>query len=85
MKRCAIVLLAAQDAAPLVNLQQSIDAALANGDDSRILQENLDVARAQHALKVSKNSFTLAASAGYGQAWTFGEPIASVPVAAAEP
>jgi outer membrane protein TolC len=83
MKRCAIVLLtalvplvagAAQDAAPLVDLQQSIDAALANGDDGRILQGNLDVARAQHALNVSKNSFTLAASAGYGQAWTFGEP-----------
>ncbi|MCX7037729.1 MAG: TolC family protein [Spirochaetes bacterium] len=83
MKRFMIVLLAAlvpllagtaQDSAPLITLQQSIDAALANGDDNKVLQGNLDVARAQHALNVSKNSFTLAGSAGYGQSWPFGDP-----------
>ncbi len=63
----------AQDSAPLITLQQSIDTALANGDDNKVLQGNLDVARAQHALNISKNSFTLAGSAGYGQSWTVGD------------
>ena len=81
MKRMALIFVAflvpllgaaAQGASPVITLQQSIDAALANGDDNRILTGNLDVARAQHALNVSRNSLTLAASAGYGQTWDFG-------------
>ncbi len=80
-KRIAIVLLtalcpllsaAAQESVPVVTLQQSIDAALANGDDVRILQRSLDVSRAQHALNVSRNSLSLAASAGYGATSDFG-------------
>jgi outer membrane protein len=81
MKRIAIVLIAAlvpllssvaQETPPVVSLQQSIDAALSSGDDLKVLQGSLDVARAQHALNVSKNSFTLGASAGYGAGWSFG-------------
>jgi outer membrane protein len=59
-------------AVPVVTLQQSIDAALASGDDNRILQGTLDVARAQHALTVTKNSFALSASAGAEQNWMLG-------------
>jgi outer membrane protein TolC len=64
----------AQDAAPVITLPQSIDAALANGADNRILAGNLGVAQAQHALNVSHNSFALAASAGYGQVFSYGNP-----------
>jgi outer membrane protein len=59
-------------AAPVVTLQQSIDAALSAGDDNKILQGNLDVARAQHALNVSKNSFALSAAAGGQESWLLG-------------
>jgi len=58
--------------APVFTLQQSIDAALAGGDDNKILQGNLDVARAQHALNVSKNSLTLSGVAGAQQSWLLG-------------
>jgi multidrug efflux system outer membrane protein len=83
MKRSALVLVAllfplasgvAQQAAPVLSLQQAIDAALSSGDDNKILTGNLEVARAQHALNVSKDSFTLAGSAGYGQAVLLGDP-----------
>jgi len=80
MKRAVMILLAAlaltlsvaaQNTGAVMTLQQVIDTALANGDDSKVLQGNLDVARAQHALNVSKNSFTLGGSAGLGQTQTF--------------
>ena len=58
----------AQQAAPTITLDQSISAALANGDEYKILQANLAASRAQHALNVSKNSFVASASAGYGAA-----------------
>ncbi len=64
---------APQPAAPTITLQQSIDTALANGDDNKILAGNLEVARAQHALNVSHNALTLGASAGYGQDWLYGD------------
>jgi outer membrane protein TolC len=60
-------------ALPVVTLQQSIDAAMSGGDDIRILQGNLDVARAQHALNISKNSFTLSSSAGAQESWLLGD------------
>jgi outer membrane protein TolC len=82
-KRIAVICLAAfcpllsataqaQESVPVVTLEQSIDAAIANGDDVRILQRNLDVTRAQHALNVSRNSLSLAGSAGYGVTSDFG-------------
>lgn len=83
MKRSALILVAllfplvasaAQQATPVLSLTQVIDAALAGGDDNKILNGNLEVARAQHALNVSKNSLTLAGNAGYGQAVLFGDP-----------
>ena len=59
---------AAAPASPAVvlTLQQSIDEALANGDDNRLLQANLDLGRAQHAENVSRNSWGLSATAGAG-------------------
>ena len=83
MKRLIIIGLAAlttalpafpQGALPVITLQQSIDATLTNGDDNRILQGNLDISRAQHALNISKNSLSLAGSAGYAGNWGFGNP-----------
>ncbi len=55
-----------QESVPVVTLQQSIDAALANGDAYRILAGNLSVARAQHEENVSKNSMALSGSLGAG-------------------
>ena len=43
-----------------------MDAALANGDNWKILQGNLAVTRAGHAENVSKNSLGLSASASAG-------------------
>ena len=56
----------AQEALPVITLPQSIDAALANGDNWKILQGDLSVTRAQHAENVSKNSLGLSASASAG-------------------
>jgi outer membrane protein TolC len=81
MKRWMLVFVAAltpvaplisQQSLPVITLQQSIDATLANGDDNKILRGNLDIARAQHALNVSRNSLSLGASAGYAGDWGFG-------------
>ena len=60
---------------PVVTLQQSIDAALSGGDEIRILQGSLDAARAQHALNISKNSFTLSGSAGAQESWLLGDTV----------
>ena len=71
MKRFAMILAVtcvpllcafAQESAPVITLQQSIDAALTKGDSYRILQGNLSVARAQHAENVSKDSLALSGS-----------------------
>jgi len=56
----------AQESLPVITLQQSLDAALANGDNYKILQGSLSVVRAQHAENVSRNSLSLAASLGAG-------------------
>lgn len=61
-------------AVPVVTLSQSIDSALAQGDDNKILQRNLEIARAQHALNVSRDSLTLGGSLGYSASTTFGTP-----------
>jgi outer membrane protein TolC len=73
---CALIPLvagSAQDAVPVVTLSQSLDAALANGDDAKILKANLAVSRAQHAENVSRNSFTLGGSAGAGYNYPAGD------------
>jgi outer membrane protein TolC len=56
----------AQDSAPAVTLEQSISAALANGDDNKLLQANLDLGKSQHLENVSKNSWSLGGSAAAG-------------------
>jgi outer membrane protein TolC len=78
---CAVLVMllpflaAAQEAAiPVITLQQSIDAAMAGGDDNKILQGTLDAARAQHALNVSRNSFTLSGLAGGQSGWLLNNP-----------
>ena len=50
----------------VLTLQQSIDEALANGDDNRLLQANLELSRAQHEENLSRNSWGLSATAGAG-------------------
>jgi len=57
---------AQQQTLPVITLQQSIDAALSNGESWKILQGSLSVVRAQHAENVSRNSFTLAGNAAGG-------------------
>jgi outer membrane protein TolC len=83
MKRAVLILvvllfpvlgLVAQQAAPILTLQQVIDAAIAGGDDNKVLTGNLDVARAQHALNVARNALTLSANAGYGETLLYGDP-----------
>jgi outer membrane protein TolC len=69
---CPLLSAAAQESVPVVTLEQSIDAAISKGDDIKILQRSLDVSRAQHALNVSRNSLSLAGSAGYGATTSFG-------------
>ena len=61
----------AQGQPPVITLQQTIDAALANGDSYRILQGNLAVGRAQYNENVSKNSLTLDGSVGAGYNYGF--------------
>ncbi len=61
----------AQESLPTITLQQTIDAALANGDNWKILQGSLAVTRAGHAENVSRNSLTLAGNAGAGYNYAF--------------
>jgi outer membrane protein len=73
---CALVPLlpaVAQETAPVITLSQSLDAALSNGDDAKLLKANLAVGRAQHAENVSKNAFTLGGSAGAGYNYPAGD------------
>ena len=72
---CPLLSAAAQEPVPVVTLEQSIDAAISNGDDIRILQRSLDASRAQHALNVSRNALSLAGSAGYGITSSFGNDL----------
>jgi outer membrane protein len=53
-------------ATPVITLSQTIDAAMAGGDDVKLLKVNLAVARAQHAGNVSRNSLTLGGSGAAG-------------------
>ena len=74
---CALIPLlpvVAQETAPVITLSQSLDAALANGDDAKLLKANLAVGRAQHEENVSKNAFTLDGSAGAGYNYPAGDP-----------
>ncbi len=51
---------------PVVSLQQSIDEAMANGDDNHLLIANLALGRSQHLENVSHNSWGLSGLAGAG-------------------
>jgi len=75
MKRALLILVVllfplaagtAQQAAAVLSLQQVIDAAIAAGDDNKVL--------AQHALNVARNALTLSANAGYGETLLYGDP-----------
>ena len=52
--------------ATVVSRQQSIEEALANGDDNRLLVANLALSTSQHLENVSRNSWGLSGSAGAG-------------------
>ena len=56
----------AQQSAPVLSLEQTISAALANGDDYMLLQANLALGKSQHEENVSRNSWALSGSAGAG-------------------
>jgi outer membrane protein len=61
----------ASSPAPVITLQQTIDAALANGDNWKILRGTLAVTRAGYQENVSKNSLTLGGSAEAGYNYAF--------------
>ncbi|MGD0727500.1 MAG: TolC family protein [Spirochaetia bacterium] len=62
----------AQESTVTLSLAQSVDAALAQGADSIVLQRNLDIGREQYRLSVSQNSFTLRGSLGESATYGFG-------------
>ncbi len=68
------VLHGAAEAVPVISLEQSLSAALADGDDNMLLQANLELGEAQHAENVSKNSWALSGSAGAGYNLPGGSP-----------
>jgi outer membrane protein len=65
--------LAAQEAAPVLTLAQSLDAALSQGDGSRIIEKTLQQARALYSQTVADNSLALSGSLGYGAAKGYGD------------
>ncbi len=60
-----------------VTLDGAIQAALAGGDDMRILQGTLEAARAQYAVDAAKDSATLSVSAGYGASHDISTPVSA--------
>ena len=64
---------AAQESPVFLTLAQCTETALAEGADNRILQRNLDIAREQHRLAISQNSYSLSGSAGATATYGFGE------------
>lgn len=52
--------------APVLSLEESISAALANGDDNMLLQASLALGKSQYGESVSLNSWGLSGSAGAG-------------------
>jgi outer membrane protein len=74
MSRLALVLLcggillagvAAQESTATVTLAQSIESALAQGDDMRVLQGTLQIARAQNSVDKARAGLLLSANGGY--------------------
>lgn len=63
----------AQEAGPVLALQQCIDAALADGVDNRLLQAQLGVSRLQFAATAAQNAYSLRATLGYSHDRTGGE------------
>jgi outer membrane protein len=63
----------AQEAGPVLTLQQCIDAALADGVDNRILQTQLEVNRLQFAATAAQNGYSLRATLGYSHDWNGGD------------
>jgi outer membrane protein len=62
----------AQDSSA-VTLPQCLDAALSQGTDSRILEENIVLSREQYALAVSQSSYSLSASVGENATYGYGD------------
>ncbi|MGA2613731.1 MAG: TolC family protein [Spirochaetia bacterium] len=68
-----VLSLPAQQPSSTLTLSQAIDAASAQGADSRVLQRNLDIGREQYRLSVSQNSYSLAGSLGESATYGFGD------------
>jgi outer membrane protein TolC len=69
--------LGAQQGGEVLTLDRAVAEALAQGDQQKILEGNLAVARAQNALTVARNSLTLAGSLGYGASTDLGNTTVS--------
>ncbi|MGO8695388.1 MAG: TolC family protein [Rectinemataceae bacterium] len=65
----------AQEKPSALTLAQATDATLAQGADSRILRQNLDIAREQYRLSISQDSFALSGSVGENATYGFGDDI----------
>jgi outer membrane protein TolC len=52
-----------------LSLKECIEAASGGSDDARLVEGNLAAARAQHALALSKNEYTLSATGGYSSVY----------------
>ena len=64
---------AAEDQAGPVTLAQCLDAALATGADAKVIQDTLDISRAQYRSSAAAASIGLTGALGYGTSWTFGD------------
>jgi outer membrane protein TolC len=63
----------AEDSSPSLTLSQCVEAALANGDENAIIEQNLGIGKAQYEQAVSANSLALKGSAGYGVSGAAGD------------
>jgi outer membrane protein len=62
---------------PVVRLQDAVDAAIASGDELRIVNGNLEAARAQNEVARSKGGLSLSGSGSYSLTDGFGGDLAS--------
>jgi OMF family outer membrane factor len=69
----AATLLVAEDASPIVTLDEAIASARASGDDFLIVSSGLEAAKRQRELDLAKQSLSVAASGAYSLADGFGD------------
>jgi outer membrane protein TolC len=62
-----------QNSGQVITIENAITAALSNGYDNKLIDMSLAVARAQTALSVAKDTFSLNGNLGYGQGIAIGD------------